>query len=526
MTALDLKIGIDVGGTNTDAALLSGDTILGSCKLPTTPDVMSGVRDVVASVIAAAAVDPSKVTAVMVGTTHFLNALVQRKGLSKVGVLRLCGPTGRALPPMVDWPDDLRTAVKGDVALLDGGVEFDGHQITQLDPDSIRAACARWRDAGIKAVAVSAVFSLVDNRGELEAARIITEEIPDANISLSHQIGQNGLLQRESATILNAALHGLSQQTIDAFKDAFQQLKLSNAALYLTRNDGTLMNADYAMRFPVQAIASGPTNSMRGAAFLTGLKNAAVVDIGGTTTDIGMIVAGFPRSKSEGATIAGVPTNFRVPDVLSFGLGGGSIVKTSSNTSSNADELEIGPESVGYRLQDEARCFGGDTLTATDLVVAMGHIELGNPSLLSNLKPELLAKAQDSINTSIASVIDRMKPSAEPIPAIFVGGGSILVHGQLEGISEVIIPEHFGAANAIGAAIAQVSGEMDRIVSLDTVTRNEALQQLIVEAKAQAVAAGASADSLELMDIAETPLAYLPGNAVRMTAKVIGDLQL
>ena len=110
-----------------------------------------------------------------------------------------------------------------------------------------------------------------------------------------------------------------------------------------------------------------------------------------------------------------------------------------------------------------------------------------------------------------------MKLSAEPIPAILVGGGSFLVDdkydGQLKGISEVIVPEHAGVANAIGAAIAQVSGEAERIVSLDNATRDHALKETTAIATEKAISAGADPQGIVTADITETPLAYLPGNA-------------
>jgi len=514
------KIGIDVGGTNTDAALLNGNTVLGSCKVATTADVTSGVCESIVQVLEQTSVNPTQVTTVMVGTTHFLNALVQRKDLSRTATLRLCGPTSRALPPMIDWPDDLRSVVDAGAVLEDGGVEFDGREITPINQESIRKHCIKWLEDGVSSVAVSSVFSLVDAQCELRAASVIAQQMPDAFISLSHQIGQNGLLQRESATILNASLQALAKDTVAAFEKAFFDLDLQTT-LYLTQNDGTLMSADYAVRFPVHTIASGPTNSIRGAAFLTGLQDAAVIDIGGTTTDIGIISSGFPRVKSKGATIAGVRTNFRVPDVLSFGLGGGSKVQQNP-------ALEIGPESVGYRLADEALCFGGNTLTATDIAVARGRAAIGSRESLEHLERKFLEDAQAIINTRITTTIDRMKLSAEPIPAILVGGGSFLVDdkydGQLKGISEVIVPEHAGVANAIGAAIAQVSGEAERIVSLDNATRDHALKETTAIATEKAISAGADPQGIVTADITETPLAYLPGNAVRMMVKVVGDL--
>lgn len=509
-----LRIGVDVGGTNTDAALLRGNEVLATIKTATTENVTDGVSGAIRSVLSAAGIAGHQIGAVMIGTTHFLNALVERRRLQRTGVLRLCGSSTRALPPMIDWPDDLKRVVDGGAALVGGGVNYDGSAIASLDADAIRQACKDWRSRGISAIAICSVFALVDPRMEQQAAAIVAEQLPGASISLSHRIGRTGLLQRESATILNASLHRIGHETIAAFRHAFGELGLS-CPLYLTQNDGTLMSADYAERFPVFTIASGPTNSMRGAAFLTGLKDAVVIDIGGTTTDIGMLIGGFPRSRGEGAAIAGVRTNFRVPDVFSFGLGGGSIVR---------DGVHIGPESVGFRLPEKAICFGGDTLTATDVAVAAGLVDLGDKTRLKHLDGAMVTAALAKMKSDVEAVVDQMKPGPEPIPAILVGGGSVLIDGLLEGTSVSLRPDHFGSANAIGAAIAQVSGEVDNIVSLDGQSRQAALDGVIAEARRRAVEAGAAEHTVTLAEIDETPLSYLPGNAMRIAAKVVGDL--
>ncbi|MFZ1663434.1 MAG: hydantoinase/oxoprolinase family protein [Paracoccaceae bacterium] len=511
-----LRIGVDVGGTNTDAALLRGNQVLATIKTGTTADVTGGVSNAIQSVLAAAGIAGSEVGGVMIGTTHFLNAVVEGRHLEKTGVLRLCGRATRSLPPMIDWPDDLKALVDGGVALVGGGANFDGTEIAPLDSKAIRAACEHWRKMGVGTVAICSVFALVDARMELAAAEIVANEIPGVAISLSHRIGRTGLLQRESAAILNASLHRIGKETVAAFRAAFANLGMT-CPLYLTQNDGTLMSADYAERFPVFTIASGPTNSMRGAAFLTGLTDAAVIDIGGTTTDIGMLVGGFPRSRSEGAVIAGVRTNFRVPDVFSFGLGGGSIVRSNGL-------LSIGPDSVGFRLPQKALCFGGDTLTTTDIAVAAGLVDLGDRSRLKHLDAGLIRAALAKMKTDVENVLDQMKPGPEPIPAVLVGGGSVLMDGLLDGTSQSLKPPHFGSANAIGAAIAQVSGEVDSVVSLEGTTREAALAGIDAEARLRAVEAGAAEATVTLAEVEETPLSYLPGNAIRIAAKVVGDL--
>lgn len=509
-----LRIGVDVGGTNTDAALLRGSEVVATVKTATTADVTGGVSAAIRSVLKAADLPAASVGAVMIGTTHFLNAVVEGRHLRKVGVLRLCGRATRLLPPMVDWPQGLRGLVDGGAALVGGGVNVDGSPIAPLDHAAIRQACRDWRAQGIGAVAVASVFAQVDPGPEIAAGEIVADEMPGVAISLSHRIGRTGLLARESAAILNASLMALGAETVAAFRQAFATLGLT-CPLYLTQNDGTLMAADFAERHPVFTIASGPTNSMRGAAFLTGLKDAAVIDIGGTTTDIGLLVAGFPRSRSEGALIGGIPTNFRVPDVFSFGLGGGSLVTLA---------LSIGPQSVGYRLPQAALCFGGDTLTATDIAVAAGLVDLGDRSRVAHLGANFVREALAKMKSDVETVLDRMKPSFAPIPAVLVGGGSVLIDGQLAGTSASLRPNHFGGANAIGAAIAQVSGEVDRVVALDGTTRDKALENVLSEAKARAVEAGAKPETVALAELEETPLSYLPGNAIRFAAKVVGDL--
>jgi len=511
-----VRVGVDVGGTNTDAALLRGSEVLATVKVATSADVAGGIAAAIRAVLAAARMAPRRVDGVMIGTTHLLNAVVERRDLSRVGSLRLCGRATRALPPMIDWPDDLRRRIDGGSSLVGGGLNYDGSPIASLDRTGIRAACRDWRARGIEAVAICSVFAMVDARMEIEAAAIVAEELPGAAISLSHRIGRNGLLRRENATILNASLMHIGRQMVGAFRAAFDGLGLG-CPFYLTQNDGTLMSTDFAARFPVLTIASGPTNSMRGAAFLSGLSDAAVIDIGGTTTDIGMLVAGFPRSRGEGAVIGGVTTNFRLPDVHSFGLGGGSVVRTDG-------ALRIGPDSVGYRIRDEALCFGGQTLTATDIAVAAGIAAVGDPALVRQLDDALVGAATSRMRVAVAAVLDRMKPSADPIPVVLVGGGSVLVGERLAGASQIVRPEHFGSANAIGAAVAQVSGECERVVSLEGGTRGAAIEASVAEAKRRAVDAGAVEASITLAEIEETPLSYLPGNVVRIAAKVVGDL--
>lgn len=514
-----IRIGIDVGGTNTDAAMITPDGVLASCKIYTTGDIMSGVRTALSRLLEISGQPASAVSAVMIGTTHFTNAVVQRRDLAPTAAIRLGLPASACLPPMTDWPTDLRDAIAGRGYMIAGGNEFDGREIAPLDETALRGIAAQLRAQGVGSVAVSSIFSSVNAEMEHRAEAILNAEMPGVHVTKSHEIGRIGLLERENASILNACLRDLSRTVITAFRDALAQSGIQGA-MYLTQNDGTLMDAGFAERFPVMTFASGPTNSMRGAAFLSGVADAIVVDVGGTTSDAGLLRGGLPRQAGIAVEVGGVRTNFRMPDVFSVGLGGGSIIRQAEGG------ITVGPDSVGYRLADEGMVFGGATLTTTDIMVAAGGASLGDRSRVADLPPALVRDARRAITALLEQCVERARISADMLPVLVVGGGSILVdHETLAGLP-VMKPAHFAVANAVGAAIAQVSGETDRVYSLATVSRDAAMVDARMGAMDMAIAAGAAPDGLEVIDIEEIPLAYLPGNATRIRIKVIGDLHV
>jgi N-methylhydantoinase A/oxoprolinase/acetone carboxylase beta subunit len=206
-----------------------------------------------------------------------------------------------------------------------------------------------------------------------------------------------------------------------------------------------------------------------------------------------------------------------MPDLVTIALGGGSIIAQENG------RARIRPQSVGYRLLDEALVFGGAVPTLTDSAVAVGRAELGDPGLLGGHR-DLLQDAARAADIALSDAIDRIKKSKDPRPLVAVGGGSILVPDSVPGVSEVIRPAHFDAANAIGAAIASVSGNVDRIFHLGAGGRQAALDEAQDEAREHAVAAGADPDTVQIIEIEEIPLAYLTSPAVRVRAKAAGAL--
>ncbi|GLZ31945.1 hydantoinase [Lentzea sp. NBRC 105346] len=508
-----MHIGIDVGGTNTDAVLVDGRRVLATAKVETTLDVTSGIVLAIQKLQITRAFRPEDIRAVMIGTTHFVNALADGTGLARTAAVRLGLPATGALPPFVDWPDGLRDAIGGHAYLCHGGHEYDGRVISPLNEDELRGVARDIADQGVRSVAISSVFSLVNSDFERQAAEILTAEVPGLMVSFSHEIGRIGLLERENATIVNAALREPAEQIADGLVASLTSYGI-HAPVYLSQNDGTLMDLEYARCYPVATFASGPTNSMRGGAFLSGLDECVVVDVGGTTTDIGVLHNGFPREAPSEVSIGGVRTNFRMPDVTSLPLGGGSVVRGDV----------IGPDSVGRLLSRKALVFGGDTLTVTDLAVAAGRADIGDAGRVAHVDRSLASTVLKRIAGRVAGVVDRMRTSPEPLPVVLVGGGSVLLPDELDGVTTIVRPYQHDVANAIGAAIAQVGGEVDRVFPVDARRRDETLDAAQQEAVDKAVAAGARADTVRIVEVQEIPLAYLPGNASRIRARAVGDL--
>ena len=510
------RVGVDVGGTHTDAVLMRGGEVLADVKARTTEDVTSGVVEALHGVLGGT--EAAGVSRVVIGTTHFTNAVLTGTGLARVAALRVGLPASASLPPFCDWPDRLASIVRGRVFMVEGGHECDGRPIVPLDEQAVAAAGREIRKAGFREIALSAVFAPLDGSAEARAAEILQDVHPDASVTQSRRLGRIGLLGRENAGLLNASLRPLAAHVTKAFADAVAAIG-TDAPLFIARNDGTIASAAAAAEFPVLSLSSGPTNSMTGAAFLSGASEGVVVDVGGTTTDVGYLRAGFPREAPREVEVGGVRTLFRMPDLLSIALGGGSVV--------SEDGAAVGPASVGFRLAEEGLVFGGRTPTATDFGVAAGWAAIGDSAGVRGLSRRSVPPARsvdrfgEVVGDAVAEAVDRMKPDARDCPLLAVGGGAFLVPARLDGISETVTVPHAGVANAVGAAIARIGGEVDKV--FHNVGREEAFRLAAEEAEASAVSAGADPKGLETVEREDLPLAYLPGDARRVRVRVVGE---
>lgn len=512
------RLGIDVGGTNTDAIIIDENyQVIASLKRATSGDITKGIIDAVHEIVKEANIDKNLISKAMLGTTQCTNAIVERKKLIDIALVRIGAPATLGLAPMIDWPSDLPYFVKAQY-IAKGGYEYDGKEIAPLDEEELRTFFTSIKGK-ISSIAISCVFSPIryehEERCEEIAKEILGEDIA---VSKSYEIGSLSLIERENATILNAALFEVANNFTKGFAQSLQQEGITNAEVYLSQNDGTLMSIEMAKKYPILTIACGPTNSIRGAAYLSNIKDAIVVDVGGTTTDFGVVQMGFPRESSVAAMIGGVRTNFRMPDVISIGLGGGSIVRETS------DGIQVGPDSVGYQICEKAKVFGGDVITATDIAVRLHMTTIGDPSKVLDIDETFAKKAMKCISEMIEEGIDKMKNSNQDADVILVGGGSIIIPDFLQGAKTTVKPQYFTVANALGSAISKVSGVVEQLVNYNEIPREEAIQKAKDSAIRKAIKAGAKPHTVEIIDVEDVPLAYYPGNTYRIKIKAAGDL--
>ena len=333
---MTLVIGLDTGGTFTDAALLDTETgtVLGTGKsLTTRQDLSLGVGGAIDRVLETFDGDAGDIGLVSLSTTLATNAVVEGVG-------------GRVCLIMIGFDEsalgraDLARALGQDkVFFIAGGHKPDGSPQARLDEAAIRAAVSGTK-GDISAFAVAGHFA-TRNPDHERRTRDLLLELGSAPVTCSHELSSSlGGPRRALTAVLNARLINLLDRLVAATETIMAARGLA-CPLMVVKGDGSLLQADYARSRPVETVLSGPAASLAGAAFLAGTKTALVADIGGTTTDIALLQNGAPRLKPDGALVGGWQTMVEAADIRTCGLGGDSEVRPVSRGTTGG--LTLGP---------------------------------------------------------------------------------------------------------------------------------------------------------------------------------------
>lgn len=335
---MSLLLGVDTGGTYTDAVLIRDErVVIASAKsLTTRHDLAEGIGAAVRAVLAEAGVDPAEVSMASLSTTLATNALVEGQG-GRVGLIYI-GFGARDLEP-----HGLSAALKGDPVLLcAGGHDHAGTAVTALDEEAVQDFLEA-HGAEVSAFAVAAQFATRNPAHELRVAEMVGA-LTGRPVSLSHQLSArlNGP-KRAMTALLNARLVGMIDRLIGRAEDILQVLGIS-APMMVVRGDGALISAQQARARPIETILSGPAASLVGARWLTQADHALVSDIGGTTTDVALLKDGRPAIDPAGAQVGAYRTMVEAVAMRTTGLGGDSVVEVAQE--GLAGRLTLGPRRV------------------------------------------------------------------------------------------------------------------------------------------------------------------------------------
>lgn len=351
-------IGVDTGGTYTDAAVIAaaGHKVVASAKALTTKgDLAIGVRGAIAKAVASLPrnIDPSQIALVSVSTTLATNAVVEGHG-SATGVFLIGFDAS-----MVERTGIAKAFAGMPVIITKGGHDHNGDMREPLDEAGIEAALANIVGQA-DAFAVAGSFAIRNPAHEQRVRDIITERTGKP-VTISTELSSSLDAPRRALTaVLNARLIARISLLIEAVARAMKELGIS-CPLMIVRGDGTLALARSVAMRPIETILSGPAASLVGAAWLSGLRDFIMSDMGGTTTDAGVLVNGRPAVSARGADVGGWRTMVKAIDVRTIGLGGDSEVSFGTNGTLTIGPSRIVPVSlIGAEFPEVAAMLDGD----------------------------------------------------------------------------------------------------------------------------------------------------------------------
>lgn len=457
----EIQVGIDVGGTFTDAVLLEENMILEKAKVATQADNVLGT---VLQALEVLKIYRKRVTRITVSTTLITNAILQNN-LSQVDLLLFPG-SGMTLNSLT-WPVPYQE--------MKGELDYRGREISPPDELEWRRLLNRYQELPESKVAIVGKFSHRNNLHEHDLALFLRKHCPNLELSLGHEWGQTSFYRRSLTTYLNLACAEIYQAFAEQLQQAVAQ-KGCSAQIHVLKADGGIL--PFQKLRPIESIYSGPAASVLGGLAQSDPgQSFVVVDIGGTTTDIGLILSGEPLMSIHGAKIGAFSTLVRTLAVRSIPAGGDSTLLLDD------DDFKLAP----YRL-GPAYCLGGPAPTPTDAMCYLNLIsygdrakaELGLTQLLPEEKRDPLHLHQLSENILIR-LADRIAQAVESLnqewheePAYKVwevlhphdhknffiwlsGGGASGLAKALSArlLTSVKIGDYPEVSNAIGAALAR-----------------------------------------------------------------------
>lgn len=377
---MELGLGIDTGGTYTDAAMvdLSAKKLIAWSKSPTTPhDLTEGIASAVRALLRKERFDPRDIELVGLSTTLATNSVLESRG-GRVGLVA------------IGWDTKEVDALGAErCAFIKGGHDTKGRELDALDVKGLREAVRSMSDE-VDAFVVSSMFSVYQPSHEDRARQVIREMTERPVVAAYELSGELGVVERSVTAVLNARLLPEISDLLDRVENALGSMRV-RANMVVLKGDGSVMPVKQARERPVETILSGPAASLLGGSRLSGLNNCLVVDMGGTSTDIAYIDNGFPRVGREGAQLAGWRTRVRSIDAATVALGGDSEIGSDLH-----GDLRIGPARVlplalaGERTKDLPRRImerrrtdflvtarGPEKLSGSKLQVYQGVQELG-----------------------------------------------------------------------------------------------------------------------------------------------------
>jgi N-methylhydantoinase A/oxoprolinase/acetone carboxylase beta subunit len=332
---MQVVLGIDTGGTYTDAALVDHDTggvLSGAKALTTRYDLAVGIERAVRGVLEQQTVKPDSIRLVALSTTLATNAIVEGQG-RPVGLLLI----GYDRELVRQYGLEQRLATER-LVYVRGGHDVVGEEVEPLDEEAARQAILAWQDA-VEGLAISGFFGVYNPAHELRV-KALAQSLTDLPATCGHELTTRlDSVRRATTAALNAQLIPLLHDLIGTVRETLDGMGVA-APLMVVKGDGSLVRARWAMDRPIETILSGPAASVVGAWYLAGRRDVWTVDVGGTTTDIAVLDDGRPRLNPRGAHVGGWRTMVQAADVHTVGLGGDSHVRL------NDSGLVIGPQRV------------------------------------------------------------------------------------------------------------------------------------------------------------------------------------